>query len=172
MIEIKEITNPNEKQEIFAYILNQLNYSDAKELANPIDPLPFWGVFDRGNAVGFLAMKEHDEIWGELFAIGILEDYQRISIGRGLFNLMQNYAMAKGLGYLFVRLNTISNPENKGIFKFLHSMGFVDFEAMGIEAPPALLEYTENLSFIMMKDLKNYNNSYKCKTPEELNEQR
>jgi len=172
MIEIKEVTNIDEKQRIMSDILQELPYladreKSAQKYADLVSDMYFLGVFDRGGTVGFLAMKELDETFGELFAVGILEDYRRISIGRGLFNTMQNFALANGLNYLCVKLPKSYEFQTEGILGFLKAMGFLSFEDLPVENLPNLLD-EENLKLILVKDLKNYNNSYKCKAPEEI----
>ena len=158
MIEIKEVINNIEKQAIATIVVGQLSdwfrgETSAEEYFEQISQMAFWGVFDKGNSIGFLALKEHNKTYAELFSVGVIEDYRRISIGRGLFNVMQNFALAKGFSYLSVN---DSKVQGKEISKFLHAMGFLQYDKN------SNLLGKENSSITMIKDLKDYNNSYKC----------
>ena len=167
MIEIKEIINDSEKRDVFRNVLGGFPvYSEDivafdEHLAS-VWEIPFWGVFDRNDSIGFLSVKKYDGVHAELLSVFVAEDYRRISIGRGLFNTMQNYALANGLGYLTAKAAEPSNPYYTANSEFLKAMGFVPYGDTNEESNGNLL----------FKDLKDADNSYKCKTSEELNEQR
>jgi len=167
MIEIREVTADSEKLDIVRNILGGFpmcseDIAAFDEHLASVWEIPFWGVFDKNEPIGFIAIKIYDGAHGELLSIGVDEGYRRISIGRGLFNIMQNYALAKGLGYLTVKQSEPSSPYYKENIGFLKAMGFLPYGDAGEETNGSLLS----------KDLKDADNSYKCKSSEELNEQR
>ena len=165
MIEIKEITDPGLKTEITDKILHGLPdwFCSEAAIADYIKTcanLPFWMVSDKGAAIGFLALKPHTPIHAELCVMGILPEYHRISIGRGLFNLFQNYCAENG--YKYISVKTLDDSAGYEPYaktrKFYEAMGFLPFEVH------KNFWDADNPCLIMIKDLKDADNSYKCRS--------
>jgi len=167
MIEIREVTEAGLRMEITDKILHALpnwfgNETAIQDYIAKCADLPFWGVFDKGAAIGFLALKHHNDIHAELCVMGILPEYHRISIGRGLFNIFQNYCINKGYKYISVKTLDSSctyEPYDK-TRQFYEAMGFLPFEVH------KTLWDADNPCLIMIKDLKDADNSYKCRRGE------
>jgi len=165
MIEIKEITEAGLKMEITGKVLHALPdwFGNENAIQNYIKmnaDLPFWSVFDKSSAVGFLSLKPHNPLHAELCVMGIMPEYHRISIGRGLFNTFQNYCINNG--YKYVSVKTLDSSRNYEPFaktrEFYKAMGFLPFEVH------KTLWDAENPCLIMIKDLKDADNSYKCRS--------
>ena len=165
MIEIKEVKESERKMDITNSILRVLpdwfsNERAIIDYVNTTVDLPFWAVFDNGAPVGFLAAKPHSPLHTGLYVMGITPEYQRMSIGRGLFNIFQNYCIKNNYRYISVKtLDSLCNyePYNK-TRKFYEAMGFQPFEVI------KEIWDDENPCLIMIKDLKDFNNSYKCRS--------
>ena len=165
MIEIKEVKEKGLKAEVADKILHALPdwfgiISDKQKYVEESSKLPCFAVFDNGVPIGFLAVKAHNEIHAELFLMGVLEQYHRTSIGRGLFNTFQNYCIKQGFRYISVKTVDYSSDNEYYVKtrKFYRAMGFVPFEmlrALWSERNPCLL---------MIKDLEDADNSYKCRS--------
>ncbi|MCL2564369.1 MAG: GNAT family N-acetyltransferase [Defluviitaleaceae bacterium] len=170
MISIREITEAGLKMEIVDKILHALPdwFGNENAIQNYIKisaELPFWGVFDKKEAVGFLAMKPHNSLHAELCVMGILTEYHHMSIGRGLFNTFQNYCINNN--YKYISVKTLDSSINYEPFnktrKFYKAMGFLPFEVNQTAWD------AENPCLIMIKDLKDADNSYKCKIRSSIN---
>jgi len=163
MIEIREVQEPRLKMDITDKILRSLPdwfgiESSIIDYVNLSADLPFWGVFEKGQAIGFLALKPHNALHAELCVMGILPEYHRISIGRGLFNTFQNYCINAGYSYISVKTLDSSNTNESyaKTRKFYEAMGFQPFEVF------KTLWDEQNPCLIMIKDLKDVNNSRSC----------
>jgi len=165
MIEIKEVKESQLKMNITDKILRALPdyFGDESAIVDYVRvsaDLPFWAVFDKGIPIGFLAAKPYNTLHAGLYVMGIFSEYQRISIGRGLFNTFQNYCINNNYRYISVKTLDSScdyKPYNK-TRKFYEAMGFQDFEVI------KEIWDEENPCLIMIKDLKDYTNSYKCRS--------
>lgn len=165
MIVIREITEAELKMEITDKILHALPnwFAIERSIQDYIEKSaeqPFWGVFEKEEAIGFLAMKPHNPLHAELCVMGILPQYHRISIGRGLFNTFQNYCISKNYKYISVKTLDASHTDESyaKTRKFYEAMGFVPFEVF------KTVWNEENPCLIMIKDLKDADNSYKCRS--------
>ena len=83
-------------------------------------------------AVGFAALKEHNEFTSEIFNIGILEDYQRFGIGGALLSAAEAYCIACGRRFLTVKTLDVSadyEPYDR-TRAFYHKAGFLPLEVL------------------------------------------
>jgi len=164
MIEIREVKESQQKMDITDKVLRALpewfgnDSANADYIATSAD-LPFWAVFSKGEPIGFLAAKAYNTLHIGLYTMGILSEYQRMSIGRGLFNTFQNYCLNNGYTYMSVKTLDYScdyEPYNK-TRKFYEAMGFQPFEVI------KEVWDENNPCLIMIKDLKDANNSRSCR---------
>jgi len=70
--------------------------------------MPFFAAYAGEQAVGFAALKEHNEFTSEIFNIGILEEYQRFGIGHALLSAAQAHCIAHGRRFLTVKTLDVS----------------------------------------------------------------
>jgi len=163
MIEIREVKESQLKMDITDKVLRALPewFGIERTLAIYVKSsadFPFWAVFDKGMPIGFLALKPHNSLHAEIYVMGILREYHRSSIGRGLFNTFQNYCINNGYRYISVKTldyssDDINYPKTR---KFYEAMGFQPFEVL------KTLWDEDNPCLIMIKDLKDANNSGSC----------
>ena len=106
--DVKQVTNPDEITQITLKIMHSL----PKWFSPPEDidrksilhrEMPFFAAYAGNEAVGFAALKEHNEYTSEIFNIGILEDYQRYGIGGALLSAAQAHCIACGRRFLTVK---------------------------------------------------------------------
>jgi len=168
MIEIREVKESKLKIDIADKVLRALPEWFGIERIISIytsssAELPFWAVFDNGEPVGFLALKPHNQLHVELYVMGILRQYHRSSIGRGLFNSIQNHCIKNDFRYLSVKTLDYSSDDENYVKtrKFYKAMGFQPFEVL------EGLWDKDNPCLVMIKDLKDANNSYKCRSKEQ-----
>jgi len=165
MIEIREVKESQLKMDIADKVLRALPdwFGDESGIVDYVEEsanLPFWAVFDKGECIGFLAAKAYNALHIGLYVMGIMTEYHRISIGKGLFNTFQNYCLNNGYAYMSVKTLDFScdyEPYNK-TRKFYEAMGLQPFEVL------KTLWDEDNPCLIMIKDLKDYTNSYKCRS--------
>ena len=54
--------------------------------------MPFFAAFNKSNyAIGFVALKIHNEYSVEMFNLGVLEEYHRQGVGSALLTAVENY---------------------------------------------------------------------------------
>ena len=131
---IKEITKPDEKKQISRMILEELTdwFGIKESRENYIQEsscLPFFAVFDDGEPIGFLCLKETGKDTVEIHVMGILKDYHRQGIGRALFEKAKEAAVDKGYSFLQVKTVKMGRYEDYDkTNRFYLSIGFKEFE--------------------------------------------
>jgi len=155
MVEIREVFESRLKMEITDKVLRALPEwfgieSSVVDYVNNIVDLPFWAVFDKDIPIGFLALKIHNSLHAEFYVLGILKDYHRQSIGRELFNTVQNYCIDNYYKYISVKTldSTHSDVNYAKTRKFYEGIGFKPFEVH------ETLWGKSNPCLVMIKDLK------------------
>ena len=135
VIEIKEIFIPNEKSDICNDILRALpswfgNNESIIDYTNKVQHMPFFAAYDKEKAVGFVAVKIHNEHTAEICVIGVLEEYHGQKIGKKLIKLCESYCLMNKKEFLTVKtLDVSANYEpydNTRIFYL--KMGFIPLE--------------------------------------------
>ena len=135
-MEIKEITDRQEKQDITRLILESLpdwfgieesrdNY--IKESADNI----LVAAYEQDKPVGFLCLKETGKDTIELSVMGILKEYHRKGIGKKLFDKAKQIAISNG--YSFMQVKTVQMgkyEEYDNTNRFYLSLGFKEFEVI------------------------------------------
>ena len=134
-MEIREILAEDEKSNICSSILNALpDWFAIPEAITDytlgVKDNPFYGVFDKKTAVGFVSIKVHNRYTAEVYVMGIVKEYHRKGIGRKLVQICDDYCRKYGMAFLTVKTLDEKNPD---IFYqktrlFYESMGFMPLE--------------------------------------------
>jgi len=154
MTEIKQVECPDEKSAITLKIMHSLPKwfsppEDIDSKAVLYREFPFFAAYDGEQAIGFLALKLHNEYTGDIHSIGILEEYHRHGIGAGLLAAGENYLRERNYRYLTVKTLDAScdyKPYERAR-KFYLKQGFVPLEVF------PLLWNEENPCLFLVKGL-------------------
>lgn len=131
---IKEILDPGEKTKITVSVLGSLpdwfgqpesilDYS--KESRN----LSFWAAYRGEIPIGFIALKPTSKATAEVFVMGVLSQYHRTGIGRGLYETFERYARSHGYSYAQVKTVRMGcYPDYDKTNRFYQAMGFSELE--------------------------------------------
>ena len=133
-MEIKQLTDSQEKQNVVRYILEALpgwfGIPEAREayITESIDKI-FFCAYVEDRPVGFLYLKETGKDTVELYVMGVLEEFHRKGIGRELFHRAKKAASEKD--YSFIQVKTVQMgryEEYDRTNKFYLALGFKEFE--------------------------------------------
>lgn len=134
-MEIRRVNEVEEKINISEKVLNQLPAwfgipSSTAEYVRESSKMPFWAAYEKGNAVGFISVKENNEYTSELYVMGIEENYHHKGIGRQLFEECYAYCKEKGKEFIQVKTLDASNPDPSyaKTRKFYSALGFRPLE--------------------------------------------
>jgi len=135
MIEIRQADCPDEKSAITLAIMHSLPQwfsppEDIDRKAVLYRDFPFFAAYDGARAVGFLALKLHNEYTGDVHSIGVLEEYHRHGIGAQLLAMAEEYLRERNYRYLTVKtLDASADYEPyERTRKFYFKQGFVPLE--------------------------------------------
>jgi len=108
MIDIKQVECPDEKTAITLRIMHSLPQwfsppEDIDRKAVLHREMPFFAAYDGGKAIGFLALKPHNAYTGDIFNVGVLEEYHRRGAGARLLAMAEEYLRARNYMYLTVK---------------------------------------------------------------------
>ena len=133
-IMIKQIFDENEKRQITRHILESLiewfGIPEAREdyIEKSAGQL-FFAAIEDSTPIGFLYLKETGKDTVELYVMGVLKEYHRHGVGRGLFEAAKASALKNG--YSFIQVKTVQMDryeEYDRTNQFYISMGFKEFE--------------------------------------------
>lgn len=107
-MKIKTVTHPDEKTAVTLKIMHSLPawFSPPENIEKKSvihRDCPFIAAYDGEDAVGFLALKIHNEYTAEILNLGVLEQYHRQGIGRCLIEYSERYCKDNGYTYLTVK---------------------------------------------------------------------
>lgn len=135
MIAIKKVENLDVKTRITLEIMNALPewFSPPEDIVNKSvihRGYPFIAVFNGDKAIGFAALKIHNQYTAEVYNFGILREYHRMGIGHRLMEACVQYC--KENGYSFMTVKTLDEsaayePYN-GTRAFYRKEGFYPLE--------------------------------------------
>lgn len=132
---IKEIHDKQEKIKISTSILESLPDwfgipESTQEYINVSSKLPFFTAMNESKPLGFISIKENNQYTAEIYVMGVLPDYHKQGIGRGLFNKVSDWSKENGYEFLQVKTLDESHPDvyYAGTRKFYLSMGFKPLE--------------------------------------------
>ena len=155
-MEVKEITDKEQKREISTNILNSLPEwfgipEATKEYIDNSCNLPFLAVFEGAKPLGFVSLKENNKYTVEIYVMGILPNYHGQGLGRNLFNEVLKWTKAHKYEYLQVKTLDDSHTDSHYAItrKFYLSMGFRPLECIpelwGEENPCLIMiQYIQN----------------------------
>lgn len=97
-----------------------------------------------GKAVGFLAIKQHNNWCSELYVLGVLPQHHHQGIGRAMIAKAEAYCRKKGVEYIQVKTLGASNPDEHyaKTRAFYISLGYrpmEEFSTIWDEANPCLI---------------------------------
>ncbi len=97
------------------------------------EKMPTLLAFSRGEVVGFLTIKEHNEYAAEIHIMGVYPGMHRRGIGRALVLAAENFLRQRGFEYLQVKTLSSSDPDEHyaATRKFYFAMGFRPLEDFG-----------------------------------------
>ncbi len=133
-MEIRQLTNREEKQKVTRLILKALpewfGILQAREeyIQESADKI-FFCACEQDRPVGFLYLKETGNATVELYVMGVLKEFHRHGVGRKLFHCAKKAACEAG--YSFMQVKTVQMgkyEEYDKTNKFYLSLGFREFE--------------------------------------------
>jgi ribosomal protein S18 acetylase RimI-like enzyme len=114
-----------------------------------VTKLPFIAAFDGDKPVGFVAFKQHTPYASEIFVMGVLKEYHRKGIGRGLVIACEKHCREKKQEFLTVK--TLDESRESKSYKktrlFYLSLGF-----KSVEVFPTLWD-EDNPCLLMIKQV-------------------
>lgn len=152
---ICRIYDPEEKRIIASKILNALPDwfgipESTEEYIRNSMALPMLAATENGRAAGFVAMKENSPFAGEIYVMGVLQEYHRRGTGRALAAAAEEWCAERGHEFMEVKTLDQSNPDKyyAKTRAFYSAVGFRPLECL-----PTLWDEA-NPCLIMIKDVK------------------
>jgi len=91
---------------------------------------PFFAAYENETPIGFITLKIHNEFTADIFNMGVLEQYHRKGIGRGLIDAIEQYCIENG--YQFLTVKTLDSSAEYEPYErtrsFYRKVGFVPLE--------------------------------------------
>jgi len=135
MYEIREIIDAQVKSDICNDILRALpswfgNEAAIVSYTHEVREMPFSAAFVGDKAVGFVAIKEHNEFTAEVCVMGIRTEHHRHGIGRELIHRCESYCAATKREFLTVKTLDESRVDEdyEKTRQFYLGMGFKPLE--------------------------------------------
>lgn len=133
--EYQEIINSEEKSAVCKQILTSLPAwfgipSAIENYSQQVQSMPSFVCTVGDEAIGFIALKHHNENNLEICVIGVLQQFHRNGIGKKLLEICVEYCMRKKYSYLTVKTLAETNPD-KNYAKtrmFYQNIGFKPLE--------------------------------------------
>lgn len=132
---ITMIEQPDEKTSITLKIMHSLPAwfsppEDIEKKAVIHRDYPFIAAYDNDIPIGFAALKIHNTYTADIFNLGILEQYHRQGIGRGLLEAVEQYCLDNS--YMFLTVKTLDASAEYEPYErtraFYQKMGFIPLE--------------------------------------------
>ena len=134
-MDIREIEQASIKMNITNEILNDLpNWFGLpdyiKEYVDKSSKMPFWAMYNRDNAIGFISLKQNNKYTAEIYVMGIKELYHRHGIGKALFQKCYDYCKVNNIEFLQVKTVDESSADTSyaKTREFYKAMGFRPLE--------------------------------------------
>ena len=132
---IQAVEAPQQRAGICLDILRALpewfgNEAAVLDYAKQCETLPVFAAFEGEQAVGFVALKPHNEYTGEILVMGLLPGSHRKGIGRALLAACEEACRANGTRFLTVKTLADTHPcqDYAKTRAFYFAMGFVPLE--------------------------------------------
>lgn len=133
-MEIREMTAPEEKQQVARQILEGLpewfGIAEAREeyIAQSAEQ-PCFAAMGQGKPIGFLCLRETGRDTLELAVMGVDRKYHRRGCGGTLFAAAKAYAAQRGYSFLQVKTVQMGHyKEYDDTNRFYQSLGFKELE--------------------------------------------
>lgn len=133
-MEIREMTAPEEKQQVARQILEGLpewfGIAEAREeyIAQSAEQ-PCFAAMEKGKPIGVLCLRETGRDTMELAVMGVDRKYHRRGCGRALFAAAKAYAAQRGYSFLQVKTVQMGHyKEYDDTNRFYQSLGFKELE--------------------------------------------
>lgn len=135
MITIKQVENADEKTRVTLAVMNALPewFSPPEDIVNKSvihREYPFFVAYDGDTAIGFVALKMHNEYTTDIYNLGILKEYHRRGIGHKLMEACTQFCKERGYRFLTVKTldeSAVYEPYN-GTRAFYRKEGFYPLE--------------------------------------------
>lgn len=135
MIEIRKVENLDEKTRITLEIMNALPewFSPPEDIVNKSvihRDYTFIAAFDGDKAIGFAALKIHNQYTADIYNLGVLREYHRMGIGHQLLEACVQYCKENDYKFLTVKTldeSAVYEPYN-GTRAFYKKEGFYPLE--------------------------------------------
>ena len=135
MIIIKQVEKADEKTRVTLQIMNALPewFSPPEDIVNKSvihREYPFFVAYDGDAAIGFVALKIHNEYTADIYNLGILKEYHRRGIGHELMEACVCFCKERGYRFLTVKTldeSAVYEPYN-GTRAFYKKEGFYPLE--------------------------------------------
>ena len=135
MIKIVDIQLPDEKSSVCNNILRALpdwfgNEESIIDYVEKVIDMPFIVAYDDDRAIGFVAIKTHNEFTAEVCVIGVLDSYHRQGVGEKLIKACEMFCHNNQKEFLTVKtLDASANYEPYDKTRnFYIKMGFKPLE--------------------------------------------
>lgn len=135
MIKIRKLEDADEKTRVTLEIMDALPewFSPPEDIVNKSvihREYPFIAAYEGENAIGFAALKIHNQYTADLYNLGILKKYHRMGIGHGLIGACVQYCKENHYKFLTVKTldeSAVYEPYN-GTRAFYKKEGFYPLE--------------------------------------------
>jgi len=136
-VDFKVINEPDQKSDICFKVIKNLENWFGNEDANRQYSLGvreeyFLSAQIGDIPIGFISIKNHNQFTGEIYVMGILEEFHNKGIGRKLIEIASEQLIKENKRFLTVKTLSSSNPDKyyKKTRVFYRSMGFYPLEEM------------------------------------------
>lgn len=135
MLTVKQVENEDEKTKVTLAVMNALPecFSPPEDIVNKSvihREYPFFVAYDGDTAIGFVALKMHNEYTADIYNLGILKEYHRRGIGHKLMETCTQFCKERGYRFLTVKTldeSAVYEPYN-GTRAFYRKEGFYPLE--------------------------------------------
>ncbi|MCL2408983.1 MAG: GNAT family N-acetyltransferase [Oscillospiraceae bacterium] len=136
-MEYVQIANSDEKSKICERILKLLPEwfgvpESVESYIREVCDMPFLAAVNGGDAIAFLALKEHSEHTAEVHVMGIMPKYHRQGMGSTLVKEAENLCRKAGRSFLTVKTLDKSRQDESYLrtLAFYRAMGFLPLQVL------------------------------------------
>ena len=135
MIKIEYVNDVEEKTRVTLEVMNALPewFSPPEDIVNKSvihSKYPFFVAYDGHKAVGFVALKIHNEYTADIYTLGLLKEYHRMGIGHQIIEVCVEFCRENG--YKFLTVKTLYESEEYEPYnatrEFYKKVGFYPLE--------------------------------------------
>ncbi|NLW01994.1 MAG: GNAT family N-acetyltransferase [Clostridiaceae bacterium] len=108
MFEVREVCDKDLKTSITLDIMNALPdwFSPPEDIERKSvvhRDMPFFSAFEGDRAIGFVALKIHNEYTIDMYTMGVLREYHRQGVGRAMLEAVEDYGRRNGFKFITVK---------------------------------------------------------------------